>query len=67
MSSIVHCDAIIVMEKGSVVETGTHQELIKSSGVYAKMWQAQNGEALEQGRGAATAETVKGESGEVET
>ena len=34
-----------------MVETGTHQQLIKSKGVYANMWQAQNGEALEQGRG----------------
>ena len=36
------------MEKGRVVETGTHQQLIKSRGVYAKMWEAQNGEALDQ-------------------
>ena len=62
MSSIVHCDAIIVMEKGSVVETGTHQDLIKSNGVYAKMWQAQNGEALEQGREAASSKAISGES-----
>ena len=49
------------MEKGSVVETGTHQDLIKSSGVYAKMWQAQNGEALEQGKEAASSKAISGE------
>lgn len=47
LSSIVHCDTIIVMEKGVVVETGTHQQLMLTEGVYANMWRAQNGDALE--------------------
>lgn len=47
LSSIVHCDTIIVMEKGVVVETGTHQELMLTEGVYANMWRAQNGDALD--------------------
>jgi len=46
LSSIVHCDSIIVMEKGAVVERGTHKSLLKTQGVYAKMWHAQNGEAM---------------------
>ena len=49
LSSIVHCDSIIVMAKGQVVEKGTHQQLMKSLGVYARMWEAQNGEALDRG------------------
>lgn len=47
LSSIVHCDVIIVMDKGRVVEQGSHQYLMKTAGVYAKMWDAQNGEALD--------------------
>lgn len=37
------------MAKGQVVEKGTHQQLMKSLGVYARMWEAQNGEALDRG------------------
>jgi ABC-type glutathione transport system ATPase component len=49
LSSIVHCDVIIVMDKGRVVEQGSHQHLMRTEGVYAKMWDAQNGEALNSG------------------
>ena len=37
LSTIIDCDEIIVMEYGKVVERGTHQELIKKSGVYARL------------------------------
>ena len=43
LSSITHCDAIIVMDKGRVVEKGTHHELLqRPSGLYRRMWEAQN-------------------------
>ena len=32
------CDKVIVMGKGEIVEDGTHEELIKKNGVYAKMY-----------------------------
>jgi len=35
VSAAAHCDQIIVLEKGRVVERGTHQELSKSGGIYA--------------------------------
>jgi ATP-binding cassette subfamily B protein len=35
ISAAAHCDQIIVLEKGRVVERGTHQELSKSGGIYA--------------------------------
>jgi len=35
-------DRIIVLEKGAIAETGTHDELIKSGGVYAKMYMKQS-------------------------
>lgn len=41
ISSIMHADEIIVMEKGQVVERGTHQQLIAMDGWYADMYQKQ--------------------------
>jgi ATP-binding cassette subfamily B protein len=45
LSSIVHCDTIIVLEKGRVVQQGTHKELLQDpDGTYARMWAAQIGD-----------------------
>ena len=38
LSTISNSDQIIVVEKGEVIETGTHKSLIKLDGVYASMW-----------------------------
>ena len=35
VSAAAHCDQIIVLEKGRVVERGTHRELSKTGGIYA--------------------------------
>ncbi len=37
LSTIKSCDEIIVMEKGCVVERGTHEELIKKDGIYKEL------------------------------
>lgn len=43
LSSIAHCDRIIVLEQGRVVEQGTHRDLLAiPNGVYRSMWEAQN-------------------------
>jgi hypothetical protein len=43
LSSIAHCDRILVLQRGSLVEQGTHPELLKiPNGVYKRMWEAQN-------------------------
>jgi ATP-binding cassette, subfamily B, heavy metal transporter len=44
LSTVMHCDRIIVLCGGRVVEEGTHGELMACGGVYADMWQAQVGE-----------------------
>ncbi len=41
LSTIMHADTIYVLEKGSLVEQGTHQELIKQEGLYAALWRQQ--------------------------
>lgn len=41
LSTVRDCDAIIVIERGRIVEAGSHDELMKRNGVYAKLHQAQ--------------------------
>lgn len=43
LSTIQKMDRIVVLDKGSVVEDGTHTELLSKNGYYAKLWQAQKG------------------------
>ncbi|CAN6985876.1 hypothetical protein IGI04_000818 [Brassica rapa subsp. trilocularis] len=42
LTTAMQCDEIIVMEKGKVVEKGTHEVLLKKSGRYADLWIQQN-------------------------
>ena len=44
LSTIMHADRIYVLEKGEVVETGTHEKLIGEKGLYYAMWRQQIGE-----------------------
>lgn len=41
LASCRFCDDITVLEKGRIVERGSHGELLEQNGIYAKMWQAQ--------------------------
>jgi len=43
LSTIQKMDRILVMEKGAVVEEGTHKELLQRSGIYASLWKHQSG------------------------
>jgi ATP-binding cassette subfamily B protein len=44
LSTVMHADRIFVLERGQVVETGRHQELLDQTGLYYAMWRQQVGE-----------------------
>jgi ATP-binding cassette subfamily B protein len=44
LSTIMHADKIFVLEKGVIVETGKHSELLEEKGLYYAMWRQQIGE-----------------------
>lgn len=41
LANVVQSDRIFCLENGCVVESGTHEELIKNKGTYARLWNAQ--------------------------
>ncbi|NNG12026.1 MAG: ABC transporter ATP-binding protein/permease, partial [Halobacteria archaeon] len=48
LSTIVDADNILVMDAGRIVEQGTHQELLTSAGMYARLWTLQQEEARQE-------------------
>ncbi len=48
LSTIMHADRIYVLEKGDVVETGSHENLLEEKGLYFAMWRQQIGERKRQ-------------------
>lgn len=47
LSTILYADVIYVLEKGRIVEQGSHQELVDKQGLYYAMWRQQIGERRE--------------------
>ena len=41
LSTVIHADTILVLEKGRIVERGTHQSLLAAEGLYAGLWARQ--------------------------
>jgi ATP-binding cassette subfamily B protein len=44
LSTIMHADCIYVLEKGNIIESGKHLDLIEQKGLYYAMWRQQIGE-----------------------
>lgn len=47
LSTVAGMDQLVVLDRGRIVEQGTHQELLGADGAYAKLWQHQSGGFLD--------------------
>jgi ATP-binding cassette subfamily B protein len=45
LSTVRHAHRIHVLEAGTIIEAGTHEELVENGGLYAALWRVQTGEA----------------------
>jgi ATP-binding cassette subfamily B protein len=50
LSTIMHADKIVLMEKGKILQMGTHNELIRKRGPYKELWSLQKGGYLSEGK-----------------
>ena len=48
LSTVAHLDRIVVLEKGKIVEQGTHHQLLNAGGPYSKLWSRQSGAFLDE-------------------
>ena len=42
LSTLAHLDRIVVLDKGIIVEDGSHQQLLEREGLYYRLWQHQS-------------------------
>jgi ATP-binding cassette subfamily B multidrug efflux pump len=43
-------DRLVVLDRGRIVETGSHEELLRNGGLYADLWHRQSGGFLDLGQ-----------------
>ncbi len=47
LSTVARMDQLVVLDRGQIAEKGTHQELLRLGGTYARLWQHQSGGFLD--------------------
>ncbi len=50
LSTISAMDRLLIMERGRIVEDGSHEELLRQGGLYASLWARQSGGFLFENR-----------------
>ena len=43
LSTLTEMDRLIILDKGKIIEAGSHAELVAQGGIYADLWQRQSG------------------------
>jgi ATP-binding cassette, subfamily B, bacterial len=60
LSTVARMDQLVVLDRGEIVEQGTHEELLRRQGMYARLWQHQSGGFLEDTTDETTDDTSEG-------
>ena len=47
LSTVARMDQLVVLDHGQIAEKGTHHELLRLDGIYARLWQHQSGGFLD--------------------
>ena len=63
LSTIARMDRLVVLDRGRIVETGSHRELLAAGGVYARLWHRQSGGFISHNASRAERETSPSEAG----
>jgi ATP-binding cassette subfamily B multidrug efflux pump len=50
LSTIARMDRLVILERGRIIEQGTHEELLRAGGHYASLWQRQSGGFIDDGK-----------------